>query len=141
MAKMTTDELISVFEEMIVLDHISRGRVSYVFGIGYRKDEYDLFGLDYDARGRLADEKLDQILALLDAASVASERVRITPPPFTAPRPAISWGGASRAAARRAGSRGLDLFGSGTCDGIEEAYADAARAAGWQDRSQSSSRC
>lgn len=121
---------VKLAEEMVVLDHISRGRVSYVFGIGYRKDEYDLFGLDYDARGRLADEKLDQILAVLDAASVATDRVRITPPPFTSPRPAISWGGASKAAARRAGSRGLDLFGSGTCDGIEEAYADAARAAG-----------
>jgi alkanesulfonate monooxygenase SsuD/methylene tetrahydromethanopterin reductase-like flavin-dependent oxidoreductase (luciferase family) len=121
---------VKLAEEMIVLDHISRGRVSYVFGIGYREDEYDLFGLPYAERGRLADEKLDRILAVLDAASTATERVRITPPPFTSPRPAISWGGASKAAARRAGSRGLDLFGSGTCDGIEEAYAEAARAAG-----------
>src|SRR5215211_19935 len=35
-------------EEMIVLDHISRGRVSYVFGIGYRPDEYALFGVPFE---------------------------------------------------------------------------------------------
>ncbi len=123
---------VKLAEEMVVLDHISRGRVSYIFGIGYREDEYDLFGLPYAERGRLADEKLDKVLAVLAAASVATDRVRITPAPFTSPRPAISWGGASKAAARRAGSRGLDLFGSGTCDGIEDAYAEAARAAGYE---------
>ncbi|MFA5882432.1 MAG: LLM class flavin-dependent oxidoreductase [Acidimicrobiia bacterium] len=121
---------VKLAEEMIVLDHISRGRVSYVFGIGYRSDEYDLFGLPYEQRGRLADEKLDKILEVLDASSAATRDIRITPAPFTPGRPAVSWGGASKAAARRAGSRGLDLFGSGTCEGIEETYAEAARAAG-----------
>lgn len=121
---------VKLAEEMIVLDHVSRGRVSYVFGIGYRPDEYELFGVPYDQRGKVADEKLDQILEVLDAASVATDRVRITPGPYTQPRPSISWGGASKAAARRAGTRGLDLFGSGTCDGIEDAYAAAARGAG-----------
>jgi alkanesulfonate monooxygenase SsuD/methylene tetrahydromethanopterin reductase-like flavin-dependent oxidoreductase (luciferase family) len=121
---------VKLAEEMIVLDHLSRGRVSYVFGLGYRPDEYALFGVPYDARAEVADEKLDRILGALDAAAAGTERVRITPPPYTAPRPAVSWGGASKAAARRAGSRGLDLFGSGTCEGIEAAYADAARAAG-----------
>jgi len=121
---------VKLAEEMIVLDHISRGRVSYVFGIGYRPDEYDLFGLPYADRGRLADEKLDRILELLAASSADGDGIRITPAPFTPGGPSISWGGASKAAARRAGSRGLDLFGSGTAPGIEEAYADAARAAG-----------
>src|SRR3954454_13451196 len=67
---------VKLAEEMVVLDHISRGRVSYVFGIGYREDEYDLFGLPYAERGRLADEKLDTILSVLEAASVGADRVR-----------------------------------------------------------------
>ena len=45
-------------EEMIVLDNLSRGRVSFIFGIGYRPTEYDLFDLPYEDRGKLADEKL-----------------------------------------------------------------------------------
>jgi alkanesulfonate monooxygenase SsuD/methylene tetrahydromethanopterin reductase-like flavin-dependent oxidoreductase (luciferase family) len=32
-------------EEMTVLDHISRGRVSYVLGLGYRPEEYEQFGV------------------------------------------------------------------------------------------------
>src|SRR5690606_25733870 len=81
-------------------------------------------------RARIADEKLDRLLDLLDGASVGADRVRVTPAPFTSPRPPASWGGASRAAAHPAGSRGLHLFGSGACDGIEDAYEQAARAAG-----------
>ena len=117
-------------EEMIVLDHISRGRVSYVFGIGYRPDEYTLFDLPYDQRGPIADANLDRIMAALASAAAGEDPIRITPAPFTPGGPSISWGGASKAAARRAGSRGLDLFGSGTAPGIHEAYEAAARAAG-----------
>jgi alkanesulfonate monooxygenase SsuD/methylene tetrahydromethanopterin reductase-like flavin-dependent oxidoreductase (luciferase family) len=39
-------------EEMSVLDLISRGRVSYAFGVGHRSEEYDRFGVDMATRGR-----------------------------------------------------------------------------------------
>ena len=45
-------------EEMSVLDIISGGRVSYVFGVGHRPEEYEQFGVDPGRRGRLADEHL-----------------------------------------------------------------------------------
>ena len=48
-------------EEMSVLDLISRGRVSYAFGVGHRSEEYEHFGVDMATRGRVADE----ILAVL----------------------------------------------------------------------------
>lgn len=123
-------EPVRLAEEMVVLDHLSRGRVSYVFGIGYRPDEYALFDLPYHDRGALADAKLERILEVLAAAASEEEPVRITPAPFTPGGPKLSWGGASRVAARRAGRHGLDFFGSGTAPGLEEAYAEAARAAG-----------
>ena len=34
-------------EEMVVLDLISKGRVSYVAAIGYRPVEYEMYGVDY----------------------------------------------------------------------------------------------
>lgn len=118
-------------EEMVVLDHLSRGRVSYVLGIGYRPAEYELFALPYERRGALADAKLERLLAALAAASDGTgPDVRITPAPFTPGGPRIAWGGASRVAARRAGRHGLDFFGSGTAPGLEEAYVEAAREAG-----------
>src|ERR1700754_4173240 len=38
-------------EEMAVLDIISKGRVSYAFGVGHRPEEYEHFGIDMDGRG------------------------------------------------------------------------------------------
>ena len=38
-----------------MLDHLSQGRVSYILGIGYRPVEYDLYQLDYEERGAIAD--------------------------------------------------------------------------------------
>src|SRR3546814_3065879 len=56
-------------EEMIVLDHISRGRAIFTLGIGYRPDEYELHGVEYRRRGAIADEKLEILLQHLRAAS------------------------------------------------------------------------
>ncbi|AKK28444.1 LLM class flavin-dependent oxidoreductase [Mycobacterium sp. EPa45] len=106
-------------EEIAVLDIISKGRASYVFGLGYRPEEFEHFGLDVKHRGRLADEKLPVLRALLaDGAS---------PPPHTAGGPMMMWGGASLAAARRAGRYGIGLLANGTVDGMQEAYEAACR--------------
>ena len=117
-------------EEMILLDHVSRGRMSYVFGIGYRKAEYDLFDLDFSARGKIADEKLAKILALIDEAKNSSAMPRITPAPFSENGPVIMWGGGSKAAARRAGRNGLGFVAQVDAPGIKEAYEEACMSAG-----------
>ncbi len=119
-------------EDMIVLDHISSGRVSYIFGIGYRPDEYQLYGLDFAKRGAIADAKLAKLLEMLREASNAGVAPRITPHSFTAGRPAIAWGGASKAAARRAGRNGLGFFAQIDTPGLREAYVEAAREAGFE---------
>jgi alkanesulfonate monooxygenase SsuD/methylene tetrahydromethanopterin reductase-like flavin-dependent oxidoreductase (luciferase family) len=38
-------------EDMAVLDNISNGRVTYVFGIGHRPKEYEHMGVDARRRG------------------------------------------------------------------------------------------
>jgi alkanesulfonate monooxygenase SsuD/methylene tetrahydromethanopterin reductase-like flavin-dependent oxidoreductase (luciferase family) len=119
-------------EDMIVLDHISSGRVSYIFGIGYRPDEYRLYGLDFDKRGAIADAKLAKLLEVLGAASNGGVAPHVTPRPFTPGRPAIAWGGASKAAARRAGRNGLGFFAQIDTPGLREAYVEAAREAGFE---------
>ncbi len=116
-------------EDMVVLDHISAGRASYVFGIGYRHEEFDHFGLSLSDRGRLADEKLGQLRRLLAGEVVehAGRRMRVTPRPRTPGGPTIMWGGASLAAARRAGRNGLGLLANGGVPGMREAYEEACR--------------
>jgi hypothetical protein len=119
-------------EDMITLDHISRGRVTFVLGIGYRPVEYELYGLEYSQRGSIAEEKLTRLLTVLRQASAADSMPRVTPPPYTAGRPTIAWGGGTKAAARRAGRHGLGFFAQINTPGLTEEYAAAARSAGFE---------
>jgi alkanesulfonate monooxygenase SsuD/methylene tetrahydromethanopterin reductase-like flavin-dependent oxidoreductase (luciferase family) len=116
-------------EDMSVLDHISAGRATYMFGIGYLAEEYDHFGLSLSDRGRLADEKLGLLRRLLAGEEVAHDgrRMKVTPAPRKPQGPAMSWGGASLAAARRAGRNGLGLLANGVVPGMKEAYEEACR--------------
>jgi alkanesulfonate monooxygenase SsuD/methylene tetrahydromethanopterin reductase-like flavin-dependent oxidoreductase (luciferase family) len=70
-------------EEIAVLDIISKGRTSYVLGLGYRPEEFEHFGLDRAVRGKLADEKLALLRALLSGESVVhhGRRINVTPSP------------------------------------------------------------
>lgn len=117
-------------EEMIVIDHISRGRVSYVLGIGYRPSEYALFNLDFKRRGAIADEKLARLLAVFEQSASAQAMPRVTPPPFSRGRPTLFWGGGSKPAARRAGRNGLGFVAQNDSPGLEEAYRQACTDAG-----------
>jgi alkanesulfonate monooxygenase SsuD/methylene tetrahydromethanopterin reductase-like flavin-dependent oxidoreductase (luciferase family) len=116
-------------EEIAVLDIISKGRTSYVLGLGYRPEEFEHFGLDRAVRGKLADEKLALLRALLSGESVVHEgrRINVTPSPQTPGGPSLMWGGASLAAARRAGRNGLGLLANGTVPGMQETYEAACR--------------
>lgn len=117
-------------EDIITLDHLSEGRAMVVLGLGYRPVEYELFGVDFERRGAIAEEKLTRLLSLLDDAAAGSARLRVTPAPFTSPRPVLAWGGGSHAAARRAGRHGIGFFGQNDAPGLREAYEGAARTAG-----------
>jgi alkanesulfonate monooxygenase SsuD/methylene tetrahydromethanopterin reductase-like flavin-dependent oxidoreductase (luciferase family) len=119
-------------EDMIVLDIISQGRVGYVAAIGYRPEEYDLYGVDFRRRGRIAEEKLAVLLQAKTGEPFEHDgrRIHVTPPPFTPGGPRVAWGGGSEPAARRAGRHGLDFMGQGGGPELEAAYAEEARAHG-----------
>lgn len=116
-------------EEMAVLDVISRGRVSYVFGLGYRPEEYEHFGVDIRTRGRVADTKLGLLRSLLTGDSVAYDgrRIKLTPAPSTPGAPVMMWGGGSLAAARRAGRYGLGYLAQANVPGSQQVYEAACR--------------
>lgn len=121
-------------EDICVLDHISAGRASYVFGIGYRPEEFDHFGMALRDRGRVADEKLPLLRRLLAGEEVehGGRRMKVTPRPRQANGPMLNWGGASLAAARRAGRNGLGLLANGGVPGMQAAYEEACRENGFE---------
>jgi alkanesulfonate monooxygenase SsuD/methylene tetrahydromethanopterin reductase-like flavin-dependent oxidoreductase (luciferase family) len=49
-------------DDMVILDIIAKGRVSYVAAIGYRSEEYQMHGVDFHRRGAIAEEHLGLLL-------------------------------------------------------------------------------
>jgi alkanesulfonate monooxygenase SsuD/methylene tetrahydromethanopterin reductase-like flavin-dependent oxidoreductase (luciferase family) len=117
---------VNLAEDMAVLDVISHGRVSYIAGLGYRPEEYAMFGRSMRDRGR----RMEECLTVLRRAWSGEEftydgrTVRVTPRPFTPGGPLLMYGGGSVAAARRAARFGLPFFAQTWAPGLEDAYRD-----------------
>jgi alkanesulfonate monooxygenase SsuD/methylene tetrahydromethanopterin reductase-like flavin-dependent oxidoreductase (luciferase family) len=115
---------IKVAEDLAVVDLISRGRVSYVVGIGYRPEEFAMFGVDRRTRAAMVEERISLLQRLWAGEEVVVDGrpVTVTPLPFTPGGPLLAYGGGTEAAARRAGRLGL-LFMAETHDtSLERAY-------------------
>ena len=89
-------EPIRLAEDLIVLDHLSRGRVDPIVGAGYVASEFDLYGVDRKQRGR----RVEETVATLRAAFAGE--LGVTPEPYRPGGPPIVLGGSGEAAARRA---------------------------------------
>jgi alkanesulfonate monooxygenase SsuD/methylene tetrahydromethanopterin reductase-like flavin-dependent oxidoreductase (luciferase family) len=123
---------VKLAEDMVVLDHLSGGRVSYTIGLGYRDAEYAMFGVDPKRRGALIEERIDVLRRALAGERFEWEgrSIHVTPPPLTAGGPMLAYGGGSPAAARRAGRLGMMLFPQTSDPALAAAYDEAATAAG-----------
>ncbi|MFD9003162.1 LLM class flavin-dependent oxidoreductase [Streptomyces sp. NPDC059582] len=113
-------------EDIAVLDLLSGGRLVTVAGIGYRPEEYAMFGVDWKRRGRLQDEVLETVLKAWtgEEFTYRGRTVRVTPRPGTDPHPLLLVGGSSEAAARRAARLGLPFFPSAHLPELETYYKD-----------------
>ena len=113
-------------EDMAVLDVVSGGRVSYIAGLGYRPEEYAMFGQSLSERGRRMEASLHALQQAWTGEEFEydSRTVRVTPRPVTPGGPMLMYGGGSRAAARRAARFGLGFFAQTWAPGLEDAYRD-----------------
>jgi alkanesulfonate monooxygenase SsuD/methylene tetrahydromethanopterin reductase-like flavin-dependent oxidoreductase (luciferase family) len=123
---------IRVAEDLAVLDHICAGRLRFVLvGSGYVPDELAMFRVPPRERGAM----LAASVAVLNHAWTGEPfehhgtTIRVTPTPFTRPRPRLLIGGSSKAMARRAArleaAGHADGFSGDTHDnGAFEAYVE-----------------
>ncbi|MCP5059316.1 MAG: LLM class flavin-dependent oxidoreductase [bacterium] len=120
---------IDLAEQMAVLDIVSGGRVSYVCALGYREEEYAMFGRDKRQRGKRMDACLEAMQQAWtgERFSYEGRPVRVTPMPLSAGGPPLLMGGASPAAIRRAARFGMGMIGQGGPPELEQLYADACR--------------
>ena len=112
---------------MAVLDLVSGGRVSYVLAVGYREEEYAMFGRDLRGarppHGRRASTALRAAFTG-EAFEFEGRSVRVLPRPATPNGPLLLLGGNSAAAVRRAARFGLGMVTQGGDASLEALYRD-----------------
>ena len=125
-------EPVRLAEDMAVLDILSRGRVSYVLGLGYRDEEFAMFGVQRRGRGRRAEATIDFLRRAWSGLPVEYEgrRVHVTPAPRTLGGPLLLLGGSSPAAARRAARCNLGLYAQASDPELEKIYLEECAALG-----------
>jgi len=91
-------------EDMVVLDHLSRGRVDLIVAGGYVREEFEMYGVPRGARAKLVTEMVETLKAAFtgEPFEFRGRTLQVTPPPFRPGGPSISLGGSSEPAARRA---------------------------------------
>lgn len=121
-----------IAEDIAVLDNLSSGRVTYTIGLGYRPEEYAMFGRPWETRG--ADiERAIQVLQQAwtgEPFEYDGRTVQVLPKPYSADGPVLFYGGGSKAAARRAARLGLHFQPQAADPSLKELYKSECRAQG-----------
>jgi alkanesulfonate monooxygenase SsuD/methylene tetrahydromethanopterin reductase-like flavin-dependent oxidoreductase (luciferase family) len=127
-------DVLRLAEDTAVLDHLSGGRVGYVFGLGYRPEEYAMFDRAWKGRGKQIEALIETLLQAWtgEPFTYQGRTVRVTPAPMSTPHPMAFYGGVSEAAAKRAARLGLDFFPQTHDQTLAELYREECRALGRQ---------
>ncbi len=125
---------IRIAEQLVVLDHLSRGRVWTVLGAGYRPEEFVMAGEDVKRRGKTLEAKIRVLQQAFTGEPFTYEgrEVQVTPKPFTDPHPPILVGGGVEAAARRAARLRLPMMPMHGDPQLGEWYRDEAAKTGFE---------
>lgn len=123
---------IRLAEEIAIVDQVAAGRVSYTIGLGYRREEYALFGRSWKTRGTDIEARIKVLRQAWTGAEFEyhGRTVRVLPTPYSDPHPLLFYGGGSRVAARRAARLGLHFQPQQGDPALIEAYNAECRAQG-----------
>lgn len=91
-------------EDIAAIDLMAPGRLVVIAGLGYREQEFEMFGVDRSRRGRIFEECLEAMLTAWkgEPFQFRGRTVHVLPRPATEPHPTIMVGGSVEASARRA---------------------------------------
>lgn len=96
-------------KQLATIDWLSSGRVTVTFGVGWLEREFDILGVPFHERGRMADEYLEAMIELwtqdeprYQGRYVSFENVAFEPKPVQKPHLPIWMGGDADAALKRA---------------------------------------
>lgn len=99
------------------IQNLSGGRFHFGVGVGWLKEEFDALGIDYHARGKIADETLECLRGLPAAAETANFKGNhfafenmAANPSFSSPRQPLVWIGGNGDVAMRRVARYGDIW-------------------------------
>ena len=100
---------VNIAEQMAIVDLMSNGRLQVIFGAGYVRFEFELFGASLKDRSRLLDQGIDTILRALrgEKFEVNGRPVYVRPLPLQKPEEMVLVGGGVAASAKRAARFGV----------------------------------
>lgn len=95
---------VEIAEQMAIVDLMSNGRLSVIFGAGYVPSEFAMFGKSLKDRAKLMDDGIEIILRALHGERFEKNGrpIFIRPLPVQAPEDIVMVGGGVSASARRA---------------------------------------
>ena len=113
-----------VARAMATLSVMSGNRCVLGIGVGWMKEEFDIYGVDFGRRGKITDEMIEVLHTLWDGGMVEHHgeffdfpRIQLSPTPQETPP--IYVGGVSEVALRRTARIGDGYIGAGTApDGV-----------------------
>jgi alkanesulfonate monooxygenase SsuD/methylene tetrahydromethanopterin reductase-like flavin-dependent oxidoreductase (luciferase family) len=95
---------IRLAEDLIVLDHLSHGRLDVIVAGGYVREEFAMYGVPMGERAARVTETVTTLKAAFtgEPFEFRGRTVQVTPAPYRPGGPGILLGGSSEPAARRA---------------------------------------
>jgi alkanesulfonate monooxygenase SsuD/methylene tetrahydromethanopterin reductase-like flavin-dependent oxidoreductase (luciferase family) len=100
---------VKIAEQIAIVDLMSNGRLNVIFGAGYVRFEFEMFGASLRDRSRLLDEGIETILRALrgERFEAKGRPVYVRPLPVQKPEDIIFVGGGVAASAKRAARFGV----------------------------------
>jgi alkanesulfonate monooxygenase SsuD/methylene tetrahydromethanopterin reductase-like flavin-dependent oxidoreductase (luciferase family) len=91
-------------EDLVVLDHLSKGRVDLIVAGGYVRDEFEMYDVPMRERAARVTEAIATLRSAFtgDPFEFRGRTVQVTPAPYRPGGPTLLLGGSSEPAARRA---------------------------------------
>jgi alkanesulfonate monooxygenase SsuD/methylene tetrahydromethanopterin reductase-like flavin-dependent oxidoreductase (luciferase family) len=120
-------------EQLAVADLASGGRVSFVAGLGYRPEEFEMAGADKKRRGKLLEEYVEVMRQAWTGEPFEwqGRTIVVTPTPMTKPHPIVMIGGSGEIAARRAARLRMPFFPAIGDPELQRIYEEECAAVGY----------
>ncbi len=129
----TLHDPLRLAEDIAVLDILSGGRIGIIAGLGYRPEEFEMFGVDRRRRGAITEDHLRTMLQAWtgEPFEYRGAMVQVTPRPVTQPHPLVLVGGSTEIAARRAARLHLPFMPAIGDIELKRLYEEACEAEGY----------